>query len=336
MNLNDMNSKIDFVIPWLDPTDPEWINCYNLNSNDKKFSSENPRFRDWDNLKYWFRGIEKFAPWVNKIHFITYGHTPQWLNKSHEKLIIVNHKDYIDNCYLPTFSSHTLELNMHKIENLADNFVYFNDDTFLINPISEEYYFEKNNMPKDSCIFNTIVDDGELSFYLLNNLKAIERNFNKHELLKEKPSLFFNRKYGKLQTKNLLLIPWKNFTGFQNFHLPQPFNKSTLFDVWEKEYAVLNNTCLNKFRSRFDVNQYLFRYWHLLSGRFSPSNIYSSGVCISPTEHKFKEISSIFSSSKVKVICINDNESVNNFETTKKFINSLLNKKLPNKSSFEI
>ena len=27
-----------------------------------------------DNLKYWFRGVEKFAPWVNKIYFITYGH----------------------------------------------------------------------------------------------------------------------------------------------------------------------------------------------------------------------------------------------------------------------
>lgn len=34
------------------------------------------RYRDWENLKYWFRGVETFAPWVNKVYFITYGHIP--------------------------------------------------------------------------------------------------------------------------------------------------------------------------------------------------------------------------------------------------------------------
>ena len=27
------------------------------------------RYRDWQNLKYWFRAVEKYAPWVRKIHF---------------------------------------------------------------------------------------------------------------------------------------------------------------------------------------------------------------------------------------------------------------------------
>ena len=53
------------------------------------------RYRDWDNLQFWFRGVEKFAPWVNKIHFVTYGHLPKWLNVNNKKLNIVNHKDFM-------------------------------------------------------------------------------------------------------------------------------------------------------------------------------------------------------------------------------------------------
>ena len=83
-----------------------------------------------DNLQYWFRGVGKFAPWVNRIHFITYGHLPPWLNVDHPKINIVRHTDYIPKKYLPTFNSHVIELNIHRIEGLANCFVYFNDDTF--------------------------------------------------------------------------------------------------------------------------------------------------------------------------------------------------------------
>ena len=68
---------------------------------------------------------------VRRIHFVTWGHLPSWLNKEHPKLNIVNHKDFIPEKYLPTFNSHAL-WNMHRIPGLAENFVYFNDDMFLI------------------------------------------------------------------------------------------------------------------------------------------------------------------------------------------------------------
>ena len=66
--------KIDFVIPWVDSSDPEWLkekSKYLINSTSLDASEE--RYRNWDNLQYQFRGAEKFAPWVNKIHFITRG-----------------------------------------------------------------------------------------------------------------------------------------------------------------------------------------------------------------------------------------------------------------------
>ena len=54
--------KIDFVIIWVDGNDPEWQKEKRMydKSNDKGDNTD-VRFRSWDNLQYWFRGVEKFA-----------------------------------------------------------------------------------------------------------------------------------------------------------------------------------------------------------------------------------------------------------------------------------
>ena len=125
------NYPIDFVVTWVDGNDPIWQAEKAKYSPNKNADNRNVRFRDWDNMQYWFRAVEKFAPWVNKIHFVTYGHLPKWLNTDNPKLNIVKHSDFIPKEYLPTFSSHSIELNLHRIEGLAERFVYFNDDMFL-------------------------------------------------------------------------------------------------------------------------------------------------------------------------------------------------------------
>ena len=137
--------EIDFVIPWVDGSDPAWQKerC----QYDPKAGSSNgtndARFRDWDLLRYWFRAVEKYAPWVHKIYFVTWGHLPVWLNTDHEKLVIVNHRDYIPAEFLPTFNANTIELNFHRIPGLAEQFVYFNDDMFLGKPVQPEDFFRK-------------------------------------------------------------------------------------------------------------------------------------------------------------------------------------------------
>ena len=99
--------KIDFVIPWVDNTEPEWQKSFETYLPQSSHSSDTReiRYRNWENLKYWFRGVEKFAPWVNKVHFITCGHKPDWLNLNAPKLHFVKHSDYIPSEYLPTFST---------------------------------------------------------------------------------------------------------------------------------------------------------------------------------------------------------------------------------------
>ena len=134
--------KIDFVMIWVDGADPAWRAEKNkYDSSDERGDNTEIRYRSWDNLQYWFRGIEKFAPWVNRIHFVTWGHLPAWINKNNPKLNIVNHKDYIPEKYLPTFNANTIELNLHRIKGLSEQFVYFNDDMFVTAPVKPEDFF---------------------------------------------------------------------------------------------------------------------------------------------------------------------------------------------------
>ena len=124
-----MNFDIDFVVLWVDGSDSEWIKSFNSflseELSSKKIDVSEERYRDAGLLKYWFRGVEKCAPWVRKIHFVTCGQKPDWLNTDNSKLHLVNHSDYIDSKYLPLFNSEAIEISMHKIPDLAEYFVYF-------------------------------------------------------------------------------------------------------------------------------------------------------------------------------------------------------------------
>jgi hypothetical protein len=126
--------EIDFVLTWVDGSDPVW-QAERAKYDTSGITGNNAHYRDWGTLKYWFRSVERFAPWVRKIHFVTCGQVPEWMNTEHPKLNLVNHADYIPAEYLPTFSANPIELNFHRIAGLSEQFVYFNDDTFLSSPV---------------------------------------------------------------------------------------------------------------------------------------------------------------------------------------------------------
>ncbi|MCD7750773.1 MAG: Stealth CR1 domain-containing protein [Lachnospiraceae bacterium] len=128
-----MKEEIDLVIPWVDGADPSWRKQRkHYESEDEKKNNTNSFYRDWGLMRYWFRGVERNLPWIHKIYFVTWGHTPPWLNGTHPKLSIVKHEDYIPSEFRPTFSTNPIELNQHRIKGLSEQFIYANDDTFLL------------------------------------------------------------------------------------------------------------------------------------------------------------------------------------------------------------
>lgn len=337
LNLKD---KIDFVVPWVDGSDPMWIaerNEYESETLLKATDNRSVRYREMGTLKFWFRAIETYAPWVNKIHFITYGHIPDWMNTNNPKLNIVYHKDFIPLEYLPTFSANVIELNLHRIKELSDEFVFFNDDVFIINPVKPTDFF-LNGKPCDSAIMSPAVmeDKYNMGCIVLNNMAIVNSYFEKFHVLKNNKRLWFNSKYElKHQIKNFLLLPWKNFSAFYEFHICTSFLKQTYEDLWDKESETLYETCKRRFRNvKLDNNQWLFRDWQVASGCFAPRSTKFGRLYMLDKNSSIKEM--IFDK-KASVVCLNDNSKLNDeeFECIKKRLINCFKHKCPNKSSFE-
>lgn len=323
--------KIDFVIDWVDDSDPDWNlerQKYQVDTGDNR----SVRYRDWNLLKYWFRSVEVNAPWVNKIYFVTYGHLPSWLDINNPKLVIVNHKDYIPSEYLPTFNSNVIELLIHKIPNLSEQFILFNDDCYINKPVRKEDFFNSKGRPLDAGVLSPqLPKENSITHITTNNVEIINKYFSRIDIMKN-IFKFINIKYGKQNVKTIATMPWKIILGFHDFHMPNAFNKQTFKDVWNMESNNLKRTLGNKFRTKEDYNVWIFRYFQLMRGQFTPRKA-SFG--------KYYEISdnnnSIIEDIQEKLhalIVINDSE-VTDFEATKKELINSFESRYPTMSMFE-
>ena len=330
--------KIDFVIPWVDGNDPAWQEERRKYKQDSGTDARAARYRDMDILKYWFRAVEAYAPWVNRIHFITWGHLPEWLNTDHPKLHIVNHKDYIPAEYLPTFSSHPIELNMHRIEGLSEHFVYFNDDVLLNGPIDPEFFFHKG-LPCDFAYINNIgnSDTTETWYHVIVNCTwTINKHHSYIKSFLKHPTKYLSWKYPmKTLLKNFLKLENCNvFQGFDEHHLASPYLKSTLEESWQENSDILHYTSGNKFRTPLDVNQYLFRYKQLAEGKFHPVSRKSRGKCCQIWMDT-SEMYNVILNQEYKMICLNDTTKEIDFDAVMEIIKSAYDKKFPQCSFFE-
>ncbi|MEW4354713.1 Stealth CR1 domain-containing protein [Streptococcus pneumoniae] len=327
-------TKIDFVVTWVDGNDPIW-----RESRDKyqgvayKGLNTESRYRDWELMKYWFRSVERYAPWVNKIFFITEGHLPDWLNTEHPKLVIVKHSDYIEGKYLPTFNSNVIELNIHKIKNLSEHFVLFNDDMFVNGEVKEEDFFV-NGLPKDIGVFSPLVPSrGTIASISLNNIEIINDYYSSRLVLKRYFSKFFRFYYYKHLVKNIAVLPWKPILGFYDHHLPISYKKSTFEKLWELESDILKQTSANRFRTREDINHWLMRYWQLCTGNFAPRSVHFGQYY--NIDSDIDNICLDIELGRHKIICLNDGDKILDFESDKLILSSCFEDRYPQKCSFE-
>ena len=339
---DDSCSDIDFVIPWVDGSDPEWQKQkaqYSTDGKSEVLDGDEARYRDWGILPYWFRAVEKYAPWVRRIHFITCGQIPKWLNLNHPKLHFVRHEDYIPHKWLPTFSSHPIELNMHRIEGLSEKFVYFNDDVFLNAPVKPEDFFV-DGLPCDTAgLASAFICDSGISHIRVSNLEVISKNFDFRKQFRTNFTKWVSFKYGlKILARTALLFPvcyWGASLGMCSLHTAHSFLKSTFTEVWDKAGKECESTSSHRFRDNADVNQYLMEWWQIMSGKFHPRSRKFSA------RYQFKrpglEADDILRH-KHKVICLNDNEFISHaeFEEAARSVRDAYHQVLPEKSSFEL
>ncbi len=324
--------SIDLIIPWVDGSDPQWQKAKaKIDANGDQRAI---RYRDWGLMRYWFRGVEQCLPWIRHIHFVTFGHLPPWLNLQHPKLRIVYHRDYIPSQYLPCFSSHPIELNFHRIRGLAEQFIYANDDCFFLRPCAPDFFFQ-NGLPRDAAIQNVLQfhrADG-IDRIIANNLECINLHFDKKMLLHRQPQKWLALCYGKKLAHNLYLMPFRHFTGFEDFHLPCGYLKNTFETVWKKCPQPLERSCLHPIRSNEDVNQWLFRYWQLAEGSFIPCKPKRGAFFAIGRDDE--DIKKMLATPSLPMICLSDDEEDLDFEKERAFLRAAFQRLFPQPSSFE-
>lgn len=342
MKKQEEKSEIDFVITWVDGNDPAWKRQRNLAAQAaeqiQKTDNRKERYRDWDNLQYWFRGVEQFAPWVRKVHFVTWGHIPDWLNTAHPKLNIVRHDEFIPKDFLPTFNSHTIEWNLHRIKGLSEKFVYFNDDMFFVDKIKETDFFQ-DGKPVDMLAFQPDVaniDDPVMPYIYLNNTMLLAKYFQKRPNMKKQPGAYFHIGYPPAYfLYNIMELAFPRFTGFYTVHGPSPLKKSTYEILWNLEPELLTSVCSHAFRHKEDVSQYVLREYQKLQGDFVPQNVQKLCGYFNVENQNLKLIKTI-EKHKIPMVCVNDSNYAIDFEKVQKEINGALEQRLSRKSLFEM
>ena len=330
---------IDIVVLWVDGNDPEWqAEKAKYQGNSLTDANSANRFRDWGLMPYWFRAVEKFTPWVRTVHFVTCGHVPSFLNLNAPKLHHVRHSDYIPAEYLPTFSANTIEMNVHRIPGLAEHFIFFNDDMFLLRPMPETFFF-RDGLPCTLGAEVPAVFHGSAEIWqhlIANDLRVVNNHFSKPEQVRQFRRKYASRSYrwqDNLRTRFLERFFPEGFLGFKFLHAPAPFLKQSLEDVWAAEPALLHATSSRRFRSNEDVNQWLILWWQIAAGQFSP--FMTDNVVTDCSVDNVDWLCKQITGQRHDMLCINDPPGDIPFEALSSKLKDAFQQILPEKSSFE-
>lgn len=144
--VDECRFPVDVVYTWVDGDDDAWNAAREQRLADttgdghRREASGRARFRSRDELRHSLRSVHLFAPWVRTIHLVTAGQRPAWL-ADHPQVRMVDHREILPAEALPTFNSQAIETALHRVPDLAEHFIYLNDDVFLGRPLRPEHFF---------------------------------------------------------------------------------------------------------------------------------------------------------------------------------------------------
>lgn len=248
----DKPYPVDVVIAWVDGSEASLLEKrerYLDNKGEHKISSgaHSTRFASNNEIRYCVLSIIRFAPFVRNIFIVTDGQDPnlsseikasypEWLNR----IRIVDHSEIFEGFekYLPTFNSISIGNMIWRIKGLSENFVYFNDDTFLIREIK----------PEDWFVENTPVLRGRwVAVPLLRIMWNGIRIFLNRNLMGKKdyqPRASFHM--GQWASASLLGFRFRYFT---NSHTPHTVEKKIVQDFFSINTAKFEKNISFRFRS---------------------------------------------------------------------------------------
>ena len=159
--------NLDIVYMWVDGNDNKW--------QESMKSDVSSRNRSNNEIIYSLRSISKFMPWhKGRVFIVTPNQTPQGLNAIQgtdeqtirnapkNSVIIIDQKSIIPEEIGVTMNSFMIEVFLHRIPTLSEDFIYMNDDYFMGKPIipTDFYSLNKNGSLKPKFYSNNYKING--------------------------------------------------------------------------------------------------------------------------------------------------------------------------------
>ena len=241
--------SIDAVITWVDGSDKEYKK--RLEKHLTTSTNYKKQYLQANEIEYCVKSILKFAPFVRRIFIVTDNQKPSFNGLKDlivsKKVKVVDHKEIFKGYekYLPTFNIRSIDAVLHRIEDLSEMFVYFNDDVFLINKIREEDWFVENKV---------VLMGKWAKSYSINPIKVLSGKFKK--LFGLRPS------FNASQSKAANLSGFKK-EYFKSYHTARPQIKSLIKEFYHKNPESLIDQIKYRFRHYNQFMPYSL-CWHLL------------------------------------------------------------------------
>lgn len=150
-----MIQPIDAVISWVDGYDPIYQQKLREYCQEASLTLHQviqpTRIHQHNEIYYCLHGLKRFAPWLRHIYLLTNAQTPEALrafaNTAFEKKIKLIDQNQLlkeNGMTNPVFNSLSIEWLLYKIPGLSDNFLYLNDDFFIIRDVKPEDFFRND------------------------------------------------------------------------------------------------------------------------------------------------------------------------------------------------
>lgn len=247
---------VDAVYTWVDDSDPRWRRALEraLGRDGDRLHAEaaNPsRYRDSDELRYSLRSLGLYAPFIRRIFIVTAGQVPAWLDVDHPDIQVVDHAEVLDDAHLPTFNSHAIEARLHRIDGLAEHYLYFNDDFMLGREVTAGTFFTPNGLAK---LFPDVLAPIPPGPATADDPPVDAASKNVRDLLSAHVDLHVGRKI---------------------LHVPYPQRRSVLEDLEQRFPDEFERTAASRFRQPTDLNvaSCLSHYYAFATGRAVPADI---------------------------------------------------------------
>ncbi len=149
-------APIDAVVTWVDGSDPahrQKLDAY-LRTLGRRPSTASPnRFSDSGESAACIASLLRFAPWLRRIHIVTDNQEPPFMATLRaaglgNRVRVVDHRVLFagyEHC-LPTFNIRSISSMLWRIPELAEQYLYLNDDFMLLRPMQKDDFFRDGRL----------------------------------------------------------------------------------------------------------------------------------------------------------------------------------------------